>query len=178
MSTLSHGNGAPDLVNAFIEIPKGSRNKYEFDKDAQVWKLDRVIYSSVAYPADYGYIPETLSDDGDPLDVLVLGRFPTFSGCVIEARPIGAIEMEDTGDNDEKIIAVPAGDPYFNGYESIKDIPEAERNEIEEFFKTYKNLQKNKWVKIKGWADKAVALTLIKQAIKSHASKLEKKRDE
>lgn len=178
MSKLSHGKGAPDLVNAFIEIPKGSRNKYEFDKEAQVWKLDRVLYSSVAYPSDYGYIPETLSDDGDPLDVLVLGRFPTFPGCVIEVRPIGAIEMEDTGDNDEKIIAVPTGDPYFDCYESIKDIPDAERNEIEEFFKTYKNLQKNKWVKIKGWVDKAAALTLIKQAIKSHASKLEKKRDE
>ena len=178
MSHLSHGEKAPKVVNAFIEIPKGSRNKYEFDKSAGVWKLDRVLFSSVAYPSDYGYIPNTLSDDGDPLDVMVLNRFPTFPGCVIEARPIGVLKMVDTGDNDEKIIAVPEQDPYFAGYKDMKDVPDAERAEIEEFFRTYKNLQKGKWVKIKSWGGREAAYTLIKQAIKNYSAKQEKKREE
>ncbi len=175
---LSAGKNVPEVVNAFIEIPKGSRNKYEYDKEAQVWKLDRVLYSSVAYPSDYGYIPDTLSDDGDPLDVLVINRFPTFPGCVIEARPIGALKMIDSGENDEKIIAVPEHDPYFKDYKDYEDIPEAERAEIEEFFKTYKNLQKGKTVDMKGWVNKAGAITFIKEAVKAYEAKREKHRVE
>lgn len=176
--TLSAGKNVPEVVNAFVEIPKGSRNKYEYDKEAHVWKLDRVLYSSVAYPSDYGYIPKTLSDDGDPLDVLIVNRFATFPGCVVEARPIGALKMVDSGDNDEKIIAVPAHDPYFNAYKDFEDIPEAERAEIEEFFKTYKNLQKGKFVEMKGWVNRAGALALIKEAIKTYEKKQEKNREE
>lgn len=176
MNKLGTGKNAPEVVNAFVEIPKGSRNKYEYDKEAQVWKLDRVLYSSVAYPSDYGYIPDTLSDDGDPLDVMIVNRFPTFPGCVVEARPIGAIKMVDSGENDEKIIAVPAHDPYFNEYKDAEDIPEAERAEIEEFFKTYKNLQKGKVVVINGWVNRAGAHALIKAAVKQYEKKSEKKR--
>lgn len=148
-------------IQVLIEIPKGSRNKYELDKKSGRIKLDRVLHSSVTYPADYGLIPDTHSGDGDPLDVVVITRFPTFPGCMIEARPLALIEMVDTGEDDEKVIAVPAHDPYFNSWEDINDIPEALRNEINEFFATYKNLEPGKHVEIKGWQGVKAAEELI-----------------
>ncbi|OGZ67857.1 MAG: inorganic pyrophosphatase [Candidatus Staskawiczbacteria bacterium RIFCSPHIGHO2_02_FULL_34_9] len=154
-------------MDVIIEIPRGSRNKYEVDKKTNSIRLDRVLYSSVQYPADYGYLENTLCGDGDPLDVLVITRFPTFPGCVIGSRPIAVLNIIDTGESDEKIIAVPENDPYFDAWKNIKDMPEALKNEIEEFFKTYKNLQKGKTVEVKGWGDAKEAEKTIKKAIEA-----------
>ena len=155
-------------IRVLIEIPRGSRNKYEFDKETGRIKLDRVLHSSVTYPADYGFIPDSLSADGDPLDVLVITRFPTFPGCVVEARPIALIDMIDTKEGDEKIVAVPVGDPQFASWNELEDIPEALRNEINEFFKTYKNLEPGKFVEIQGWKGREEAEAMIKKAIKNN----------
>ncbi|MDP2650796.1 MAG: inorganic diphosphatase [bacterium] len=155
-------------INVLVEIPRGSRNKYEFDKETGRIKLDRVLHSSVTYPADYGFIPDSLSADGDPLDVLVITRFPTFPGCVVEARPIAFIDMIDTKEGDEKIVAVPVGDPQFASWNELEDIPEALKNEINEFFKTYKNLEPGKFVEIQGWQGREEAEAMIKKAIKNN----------
>lgn len=152
-------------VNVLIEIPKGSRNKYELDKKTGRIKLDRVLYSSVAYPTDYGLIPDTHADDGDPLDVLVITRFPTFPGCVVEARPIALIDMIDTKEGDEKIIAVPENDPQFESWKELEDIPDSLRNEINEFFKTYKNLEPGKFIEIQGWKGREEAEAMIKKSL-------------
>ena len=127
------------LVNLLIEIPAGSKNKYEFDKDLNAFALDRVLYSSVQYPYDYGFIPNTLADDGDPLDGMVLIDQPTFPGCVILARPIGMLEMIDSGDRDEKLLCVPGDDPRFRDVKSLDDVAQHRLDEIAEFFQ---NLQK------------------------------------
>lgn len=153
-------------VNVLIEIPRGSRNKYELDKKTGRIKLDRVLYSSVAYPTDYGFIPDTHADDGDPLDVLVITRFPTFPGCMVEARPIALIDMIDTKEGDEKIIAVPENDPQFESWKELEDIPGALRNEINEFFKTYKNLEPGKFVEIQGWKGRQEAEAMVKKSTK------------
>ena len=153
-------------IQVLIEIPRGSRNKYEFDKETGRIKLDRVLHSSVTYPADYGFIPDSLSDDGDPLDVIVITRFPTFPGCVVEAKPIALIDMIDTKKGDEKIVAVPVGDPQFASWNELEDIPEALKNEINEFFKTYKNLEPGKFVEIQGWKGREEAEAMIKKALR------------
>ena len=131
----------PGLINVLIEIPAGSKNKYEFDKDLNAFALDRVLFSSVQYPYDYGFVPNTLADDGDPLDGMVIIDQPTFPGCVIAARPIGMLEMIDGGDRDEKILCVPSEDPRYNKVKSIKDIAPHRLDEIAEFsvvIKTWK----------------------------------------
>ncbi|OGY60382.1 MAG: inorganic pyrophosphatase [Candidatus Colwellbacteria bacterium RIFCSPLOWO2_01_FULL_48_10] len=151
-------------LDVIIEITKGSRNKYEIDKESGRIKLDRVLKSSVGYPADYGYVEGTLCDDGDALDVMIINRFSTFPGCVVPCRPIAVFKMVDTGDNDEKIIAVPEGDSYYESWEDLQDIPEALTREIEEFFKTYKNLEKNKKVEPKGWGDAKEAEAVISKS--------------
>lgn len=151
-------------IEVLIEIPRGSRNKYELDKKSGRIRLDRVLHSSVVYPTDYGLIPGTESADGDPLDVLVITRFPTFSGCVVEARPIALIDMIDTKQGDEKIVAVPVGDPQFASWNDLSDIPETLRNEINEFFATYKNLEPGKFVEIKGWKGREEAEAIIKNS--------------
>jgi len=142
----------PGLINVLIEIPAGSKNKYEFDKDMAAFALDRVLYSSVQYPYDYGFVPNTLADDGDPLDGMVLMDQPTFPGCVITARPIGMLEMIDGGDRDEKILCVPDKDPRYANVTSLKDVAKHRLDEIAEFFRTYKNLEK-KVTEILGWQD-------------------------
>lgn len=152
-------------IDILIEIPKGSRNKYELDKKSGRIKLDRVLHSAVYYPADYGFIPGSFYDDGDPLDVLVITRFPTVPGCLVPARPIALFKMVDTGENDEKIIAVPDGDKYFESWNDLGDIPEALKNEIEQFFATYKALEKNKYVEVKGWDNAKEAERIIKESM-------------
>lgn len=154
------------VVNVLIEIPAGSKNKYEFDKDLQAFALDRVLYSSVHYPYDYGFIPNTLADDGDPLDGMVLIDQPTFPGCVIAARPIGMLEMIDGGDRDEKLLCVPDKDPRFANVKSLDDIERHRLDEIAEFFRTYKNLEK-KTTEILGWQDVTAVNTLIEQCIRA-----------
>ena len=140
-SEIESGSDIPDVVTAVIEVPKGSRNKYEYDKEREAFMLDRVLYSPVVYPADYGFIPKSTYDDGDPMDILVLMEQPTFPGCLIEARPIGIMGMIDGGDKDYKILAVPEDDPRFSDVQDISDVPSHLLKEIEHFFSVYKNLE-------------------------------------
>lgn len=156
----------PGVINVLIEICGGSKNKYEFDKDLQAFALDRVLYASVQYPYDYGFIPNTLADDGDPLDGMVMMDEPTFPGCVIAARPIGYLEMVDGGDRDEKILCVPVKDPRYAGVQSLKDVPQHRLDEIAEFFRTYKNLEK-KVTEILGWQDVEQVAPLVEKSIKA-----------
>lgn len=154
----------PGVINVLIEIPGGSKNKYEFDKDMNAFALDRVLFSSVQYPYDYGFVPNTLADDGDPLDGMVLMDEPTFPGCVIAARPIGMLEMIDGGDRDEKILCVPDEDPRYVNVKSLDDIASHRLDEIAEFFKTYKNLEK-KVTEILGWKGVETVQPLVEQCI-------------
>ena len=156
----------PGLVNVLIEIAGGSKNKYEFDKDLNAFALDRVLFASVKYPYDYGFIPNTLADDGDPLDGMVIMDEPTFPGCIITARPIGMLEMIDGGDRDEKILCVPEEDPRYSHVKSLKDIAPHRQDEIAEFFRTYKNLE-NKVTEILGWKDVDAVKPLVEQCIKA-----------
>src|SRR5215472_9626722 len=128
-------------IEVVVEIPRGSRNKYEFDHQRGVFRLDRVLYSSVHYPTDYGFVTGTLSTDGDPLDVLVVVEEPTFPGCFVRARPVGTLMMRDEKGDDEKILAVPHDDPRFGGVRKLGDVGEHWPLEISAFFRTYKELQ-------------------------------------
>lgn len=156
-------------VEALIEIPRGSRNKYEVDKQTGVIRLDRVLYSSVHYPTDYGYILDTHADDGDPLDILVLVEEPTFPGCHVTARPIGVLRMRDDKGLDDKIIAVPTGDPRFAHVLEFAHISDHWQREIEFFFRTYKVLEERE-TDIRGWGDRDVAWTVIEEARALHRS--------
>ncbi|NEO29174.1 MAG: inorganic diphosphatase [Symploca sp. SIO3C6] len=156
----------PGILNVLIEIPGGSKNKYEFDKDLQAFALDRVLYSSVQYPYDYGFVPNTLADDGDPLDGMVLIDQPTFPGCVIAARPIGMLEMIDSGDRDEKILCVPDKDPRYASVKSLEDVAEHRLDEIAEFFRSYKHLEK-KVTDILGWKNVDQVMPLVEQCIRA-----------
>lgn len=156
----------PGLINVLIEIPAGSKNKYEFDKDMQAFALDRVLFASVQYPYDYGFIPNTLADDGDPLDGMVIMDQPTFPGCVITARPIGMLEMIDGGDRDEKILCVPEEDPRYVDVKSLADVASHRLDEIAEFFRTYKNLEK-KVTEILGWQDVDKVNPLVADCIRA-----------
>jgi inorganic pyrophosphatase len=154
---IATGANVPHTINAIVEIPKGRRSKFEVDKETGLLKLDRYLYSSLMYPGDYGFIPRTLAEDGDPLDILVMVNEPTFSGCLIEARPIGLFKMTDKGDNDFKVLAVPNTDPIFKEYNDLWRIPPHFLREVEHFFGTYKALEGANLVQTQGWesADKA-----------------------
>ncbi|MGH2615329.1 MAG: inorganic diphosphatase [Thermomicrobiales bacterium] len=143
-----------ETVLAFIEIPRGSRNKYEYDERSGRFQLDRVLYSSVHYPADYGFVVDTLAEDGDPLDVLVLVQEPTFPGCLIPARPLGGLDMNDEKGSDFKVLAVPIGDPRYDHVQTLDEIGEHWLREIETFFATYKLLEP-KQTEVLGWHDLA-----------------------
>lgn len=147
---LSPGPKSPEIINVVIEVPKGSRNKYEYSKTAGVIKLDRVLYSSLHYPGDYGFLPRSYFDDGDPLDVLVMMNEATFPGCVIEARVLGMLKMIDKGELDYKVLAVPDTDPFFSQYLSFDDIPKHYLEEVKQFFMTYKILE-GATVENEGW---------------------------
>jgi len=164
---LAPGPHAPEEVTAVIEIPFGSRNKYELDKKTGMMKLDRVLYSAVHYPGDYGLIPRTLHDDGDPLDVLVLVKEETFPGCMIDVRPLGVLRMRDRGEPDDKILAAPLHDPYYEEAFDIADIPRHLLNEVEYFFSTYKALEGKK-VEIHGWEKSNAAMQAIAESIQRY----------
>lgn len=151
-------------LTVMIEIPKGSRNKYEYDKDLKVIKFDRMLFSAMHYPSDYGFIPETLAEDGDPLDALVLVWESTFPGCFIEARPVGLFKMWDEKGPDEKILCVPIYDPLWNHIHSLSDVPPHLLKEIEHFFSVYKALEKKK-TGVEGWRDRDAAIEAIHKSI-------------
>lgn len=160
---LTTGPNAPEQIYAIVEIPKGSRNKYEYHKEHGVIFLDRVLYSSLHYPGDYGLIPRTFCEDGDPLDVLVMVTEPTFPGCVIRARPIGIFRMLDRGEEDFKILAVAANDPLHGDFHNIKDIPQHYLDEVRHFFQVYKDLEGSS-VEVIGWEDVNAAKSEIQRA--------------
>ena len=164
-----------EYVEVFVEIPRGSRNKYEYDKDRHLFVLDRVLYSSVHYPTDYGFVPDTLGADGDPLDALVIVHEPTFPGCVIPARPIGLLDMCDDKGDDEKILAVPLGDPRFAGVHALDDISPHWLREIENFFQTYKTLEE-RMTEMRGWRDANAAWEIIERYRGAFAGRIETSR--
>lgn len=161
---VSPGPKVPSVINAIIEIPKGRRSKFEVDKATGLLKLDRYLFSSSHYPGDYGFIPQTLAEDGDPLDVIVMVNEPTFPGCLIEARPLGLFRMTDKGDNDFKVLAVPSNDPIFAEYDDLWRVPPHFLREVEHFFKTYKDLEGAK-VETMGWDQSDAAHREIESCI-------------
>lgn len=156
-----------DTFDVLIEIPKGSRNKYEYDFELKKVRYDRMIFSSMMYPADYGFIPNTLALDSDPLDVLVLVAEPTFPGIVMEVKPIGVFHMADEKGPDEKIICVPVSDPIWNRMNDLHELNGHLIKEIEHFFQVYKDLEKKK-VAVGGWGDAAEAREIIKECIERY----------
>lgn len=155
--------------DVLIEIPKGSRNKYEYDFELKKIRYDRMIFSSMMYPADYGFIPETLALDGDPLDVLVLVTEPTFPGCVMEVKPIGVFHMADEKGPDEKVICVPVSDPVWNKLNDLSDVNSHLLKEIEHFFQVYKDLEQKK-VDVEGWGDVSEAKEIIEKCVDRFAN--------
>ena len=166
---LPIGTQAPKLVNAVIEIPKDSVNKYEYDKQLHVFRLDRTLFSPVHYPGDYGFIPCTLGMDGDPLDVLVLVEAPSFPGCLMEVRPIGVLRMVDQGKGDEKILAVAESDPLYREVKDCSQVFDHTLREVEHFFSIYKNLEGKK-TEIAGWKAANAARKMIVEAGKRLAA--------
>jgi inorganic pyrophosphatase len=164
---LPVGEHTPEVVNAIIEIPADGVNKYEYDKQLHVFKLDRNLHSPVHYPGDYGFIPSTLSDDGDPLDVIVLVDDPTFCGCLCEVRPIGVLEMLDQGVLDEKILAVGKSNPRYAEVTDYRQIYPHILREITHFFSIYKDLE-GKRVEVHGWHDAAFARGRINYAVDNY----------
>ena len=156
---------AEEIVNVFVEVPKGSRNKYEIDKETGQIRLDRVLFTSTHYPADYGFIPETLAEDGDYLDALVLMEDGTFSGCLIKARPIAMLEMWDEKGRDQKVLCVPVNAPQWDWAKDLDDIPHNLKREISHFFSVYKELE-GKPSKVGEWSDRASALATIEECKK------------
>jgi len=169
ISKIKPGN-PEEAVNVVIEIPQGSNIKYELDKDSGAIFLDRILYGSQFYPANYGFVPNTLADDGDPIDVLVISSESVVPGCVIKSRVIGVLIMEDESGKDEKILAVPTIklDPQMAKIESLEDLPEIKLNQIKHFFETYKDLEPGKWVKVTGFEGKEKAVELIQKAIQNY----------
>jgi inorganic pyrophosphatase len=170
---ISAGDNVPENVNVVVEIPKGSQNKYEFDKDTQLFKLDRVLFSPMHYPGDYGLIPQTLGGDGDPLDGLVIVNYPTYPGVLISARPIGILLMEDNGEPDEKILCVPQDDIRMEDMGSIADVQSAIQKEIAHFFQVYKELEGKKVV-ISGWEDVDEAKKVIVEGVERYKKEMGK----
>jgi inorganic pyrophosphatase len=164
------GAGSEDKINALIEIPFGSNIKYEVEKESGAVVVDRVLYSAMYYPANYGFVPNTLAEDGDPADILVLGEYPLQAGSVIKCRLIGVLVMEDEAGMDEKLVAVPTTkiDPTFEAVNSLDDLPAAQLNKIKNFFETYKMLEPNKWVKVKEFKGKAEAQAILDKAIAAY----------
>lgn len=155
------------ILPVMIEVPKGSRNKYEYDKKRRKIRFDRLLFSPVHYPADYGFIEGTLALDGDPLDALVLVWEPTFPGCLIDASPVGLFRMADEKGPDEKILCVPIHDPHWAGIESLDDVPAHLLREIEHFFTIYKDLEE-KEVKVEGWEPRDRAEMVIRESRERH----------
>ncbi len=160
---IDPGPDCPELVRVIIEIPKNSSNKYEYDGNLGVFRLDRALYSPMHYPGDYGFIPGTLAEDGDPLDILVLVDEPSFTGCLMEARPLGLLQMVDSKENDQKVLAVPNRNPRFDSIHTMDQIFPHVRREVEYFFSIYKELQGAK-TEIKGWGGPREARKIITES--------------
>lgn len=175
INKISCGNNLPEEINVIIEIPMNSDPvKYEFDKDSGAIFVDRFMQTAMFYPFNYGFVPHTLSDDGDPIDVMVICHYPVVAGAVIKCRPVGVFIMEDESGQDEKILAVPATklDITFDHINSINDVDETLKARITHFFEHYKDLDKGKWIKVKGFEDVAKAKSLITEAVERYSNKV------
>ncbi len=155
-------------LTCVVEIPKGSRNKYEYDPELGGVKLDRFLSASVVYPTDYGFVPETLAPDGDPLDVLVCVSEPTFPGCIVPAKVVGLFRMADEKGDDDHVLCVPRSDPGWNELEDVDDLPRQLRAEISHFFDVYKDLDHDRHSEVRGWGDRAAALEAVEQARRAY----------
>lgn len=164
-SSITLGHQAPKIINAIVEIAKETHNKYEYDEELDIIKLDRVLHSPMHYPVDYGFIPETRSKDGDHLDIMIITNSPVFTGCLIEVRPVGVLIMTDESGDDEKILAVPLSNPNYNNIKSLKDVEPHLLKELVHFFTEYKRLE-NKEVSVKDWMGRAEAYKIIKESAK------------
>jgi inorganic pyrophosphatase len=172
------GKDAPRDINVVIEIPLGGQPiKYEVDKESGAMFVDRFLHTAMYYPVNYGFVPHTLSDDGDPVDVMVVSQIGVTVGAVLRSRPIGVLLMEDESGKDEKVLAVPHTKlhPYYDGVTSYKDLPSILLQQIEHFFAHYKDLEPGKWVKVTGWGDAAIAERMIQQGIDRASEKPKKK---
>jgi len=168
VSKISPGRNPPDEIHVLVEIPQGGVPiKYELDKESGALFVNRFLHTALYYPANYGFIPNTLSEDGDPCDAMVLSQVPVAPGAVIRCRPVGALLMEDEHGVDEKILAVPVDElnPYYDGVAELTDLPQILRDQIDHFFRHYKELEKGKWVKVVGWVDRSAARKLIIEGI-------------
>jgi inorganic pyrophosphatase len=169
---LDPGAEIPELVRAIVEIPKNSANKYEYDGELGVFRLDRALYSPMHYPGDYGFIPGTLAQDGDPLDVLVLVQEPSFPGCLIVVRPVGILNMVDQAERDQKVIAVPRNDPRYNQVHTMDQIFHHVRRELEHFFSIYKELE-GRTTRMEGWGGPHDARKAIMESRKAYLDRRE-----
>jgi inorganic pyrophosphatase len=168
VNAISIGSNPPEDLNVIIEVPIGGQPiKYELDKESGTLVVDRFLYTPMTYPGNYGFVPHTLSEDGDPIDVMICNTRPLVPGCIINARPIGVLIMEDNAGQDEKILAVPSDHltQRYTHIKNYKDLPEITLNQIEHFFEHYKDLEPGKWVKIDNWKDADTAKSLALKAI-------------
>lgn len=170
LDKIGPGEKAPEEVHVLIEIPIGSGVKYEIDKETGVLFVDRILYTSMVYPFNYGFIPGTLEEDGDPVDVLVVSSDPLIPGSVISVKPIGVLETQDEKGFDAKIVAIPSPkiDPRYSYIKDIDDLPDAVKQRIEHFFAHYKELEKGKWVRVIGWKNRDIAIEKIRAAIERY----------
>jgi inorganic pyrophosphatase len=167
------GDSPPETVNVVVEVVSGSRDKYEYNLEWGAFVLDRVVHSSVVFPVEYGFIPQTWFDDNDPLDIMILTYEPFEVGCIVKVRPIGVLVLEDEKGEDPKILSVPINDPRFNEFKDIKDVPPHLLKEIQEFFEVYKRLEPKKWVKFKAWEGIGEARKIISYAIDLYKKKFQ-----
>jgi inorganic pyrophosphatase len=170
LANVTIGSEAPDLINVVVEIPRGTHHKYEYDPGMDAIKLDRVLHSPVFYPTEYGFIPQTESTDGDHLDALVIITDPLFPGCVLTVRPVGVLDMADDKGEDPKIVTIAATDPKLSQIQTIGDLDEHYRREIESFFRQYKELE-NKKVTVRSWLGKDAAVRLINDSMEVYRRK-------
>lgn len=174
INTIPIGKEFPEVVNTIIEIQKETRNKYEFDEELNIIKLDRVLHSTMFYPVDYGFIPETRAEDGDHLDMMVMTNSPVFAGCMLEVRPIGVLIMSDEHGMDEKVLGVPLNNPNYDHIQTLEDVSPHFLKEIVHFFETYKQLE-NKEVNVERWGTKKEAYQIIKKTFEVYKKEVAQK---
>lgn len=173
INKISVGNNPPWEINVIIEVPLGGEPvKYEVDKESGAMFVGRFLHTAMRYPCNYGFVPHTLADDGDPVDVLVAGRVPVVPGAVVRARPVGVLIMEDEAGPDEKVLAVPVDQlhPYYAGVGSYRELPPILREQIAHFFQHYKDLEPDKWVKVKRWGEADEACRMVENSIEKGAA--------
>lgn len=175
INTIPIGKKFPEVVNAIIEIPKETRNKYEYDEELDIIKLDRVLYSTIFYPIDYGFIPETRADDGDHLDIMVMTNSPVFPGCLLETRPLGVLIMSDEHGMDEKVLSVPLKNPNYEQYQTLDDVSPHFLKEIVHFFEAYKHLE-GKEVNVQRWGTREEAHEIIKKCYDTYQKEVAEKK--